>query len=80
MGTNLKTNSSSIFYGHKTLIFDATMTSLAVYWNDESDLLVRSVKTEGIVLLFCINEHCLEKYSLKSLLFSLKLYINLLLL
>ena len=33
------------------------------------------VKTEGIVLLFCINEHCPEKCSLKS---SLKLEMKVL--
>ena len=47
-------------------LFIILLMSSAVNWNDESKLWVRGVKTEGIVLLFCINEHCSEKCSLKS--------------
>ena len=40
---------------------------------------LRGIKTAGIVLLFYINEHCLERRSLRTLHFSLKLDMKLLL-
>ena len=60
-------------------LFIRLLMLLAVNCNGESDLWVIGVKTEGIVLLFCINEDYLEKWSLKSLLFSWKLNMKLLL-
>ena len=36
---------------------------------------LKGVKAEGVLHLFCINEHCPEECSLKSSLFSLKLDI-----
>ena len=47
-------------------LFIRLLMLLAVNCNGESDLWVIGVKTEGIVLLFRINEDYLEKWSLKS--------------
>ena len=44
---------------------------------DESDLHVFSVRTEGSLLLLLTREHCFEKKSSKSSVFSLKSVMNL---
>ena len=43
---------------------------------DESDLHVFSVRTEGSLLLLLTREHCFEKKSSKSSVFSLKSVMN----